>query len=100
MTRTVRALLEHQALVRPEAEYALAVAAEPASAIDAPTRLRFSDLARSCRQVATLLLSQGLQPGDTVSLVMPNGLNTLRLLLGALHPLRVQLHGLLPFFLL
>jgi len=85
MTRTVRALLEHQALVRPEAEYALAVAAEPATASDAPTRLRFSDLARSCRQVATLLLSQGLQPGDTVSLVMPNGLNTLRLLLGALH---------------
>ena len=86
--RTVRALLEHQALVRPNAVYALAVLAEPAALAPspvAPAQLSFGELERSCRQVATLLLEQGLQPGDTVSLVMPNGLNTLRLLVGALH---------------
>ena len=31
------------------------------------------------------LQAQGLAPGDTVSLVMPNGLGTLQLLLGAMH---------------
>ncbi len=81
--RTVRALLDAQAALRPEAVYALAVPADAAEGAHA--QLSFDDLARSCRQVATLLLAQGLQSGDTVSLVMPNGLNTLRLLLGALH---------------
>ena len=71
--RTVRALLEHQALVRPSAVYALAVPADPSASSEAPAQISFAELARSCRQVATLLLSQGLQPGDTVSLVMPNG---------------------------
>jgi len=82
--RTVRALLEHQALVRPAAVYALAVPAEPTASNEAPAQLSFAEMARGCRRVATLLLSHGLQPGDTVSLVMPNGLNTLRLLVGAL----------------
>jgi acyl-CoA synthetase (AMP-forming)/AMP-acid ligase II len=47
--------------------------------------MSFAALSHYCGQVATLLMGQGLQPGDTVSLVMPNGLNTLRLLLGAMH---------------
>jgi len=83
--RTVRALLEQQARLRPEAVYALAVSADPLNASESPAPIRYAQLERSCRQVATLLRSQGLQPGDTVSLVMPNGLNTLRLLVGAMH---------------
>jgi len=82
--RTIRALLEHRALVRPAAVYAPAVHAEPTASSEAPAQLSFAELASSCRQTATLLLSHGLHPGDTVSLVMPNGLNTLRLLAGAL----------------
>jgi long-chain acyl-CoA synthetase len=74
---TVRELVEQQAALRPQSVYALD--AEGAS------RITFSELARSCRDVATLLRSHGLRPGDTVSLVMPNGLMTLRLLLGAMH---------------
>ena len=35
--------------------------------------------------MAALLQAQGVAPGDTVSLVMPNGLGTLQLLLGAMH---------------
>src|SRR5690606_32017495 len=39
----------------------------------------------SCRRVAALLRAHGVRAGDTVSVVMPNGLNTVRLLLGAMH---------------
>ena len=84
LPRTVRALLEVQTSARPDALYALAVDAGEGDG-QAPNRIRFAALAQYCAQVATLLLGQGLQPGDTVSLVMPNGLNTLRLLLGAMH---------------
>jgi acyl-CoA synthetase (AMP-forming)/AMP-acid ligase II len=35
--------------------------------------------------VAALLKAHGVAPGDTVALVMPNGLGTLQLLLGAMH---------------
>ncbi len=74
---TVRDLVEHQAALQPQAVYA--VGAEGGS------KLTFGELAASCRNVAALLRSHGLQPGDTVSLVMPNGLMTLQLLLGAMH---------------
>ena len=37
-----------------------------------------------CRRLGALLRRHGLGPGDTVSLVMPNGLQTLRILLGAM----------------
>ena len=74
---TVRELIERQAAARPEAEYALAT--------DDDRRITFGELARSCRAVAELLQSHGVGRGDTVSLVMPNGLQTIRLLLGAMH---------------
>ena len=84
LPRTVRALLEVQTAARPDALYALAVDGGEGDG-QAPNSICFAALAQYCAQVATLLLGQGLQPGDTVSLVMPNGLNTLRLLLGAMH---------------
>ena len=74
---TVRALIAQQARTQPQALYALAT--------DAADRIDYAGLQQQCQRVATLLIAQGTQPGDTVSLVMPNGLNTLRLLLGALH---------------
>lgn len=74
---TVRALIAQQARTQPQALYALAT--ETADRID------YAGLEQQCQRVATLLMAHGTQPGDTVSLVMPNGLNTLRLLLGALH---------------
>lgn len=74
---TVRALIAQQARAQPQALYALAT--ENADRID------YAGLEQQSQRVATLLMAQGTQPGDTVSLVMPNGLNTLRLLLGALH---------------
>ena len=74
---TVRDLVELQAAQRPEAVYALAT--------ESAQQITYRELQAACGRVATLLQAQGLVPGDTVSLVMPNGLGTLQLLLGALH---------------
>ena len=74
---TVRALLERQVRERPDAVYALET--------EGPQQITFAALAHSCKQVAALLRSHGAVPGETVSLVMPNGLTTLQLLLGAMH---------------
>lgn len=74
---TVHALIEQQARQRPHAVYARATETE--------RHLSYGDLAIGCRRVAAVLQGHGMQPGDTVSVVMPNGLQTLRLLLGAMH---------------
>ena len=74
---TVHALIEHNAALRPQVPYALAT--------ETGLQLSHGELAESCRRVTALLRAQGAQPGDTVSVVMPNGLQTLRLLLGAMH---------------
>ncbi len=73
---TVHDLVERQAAERPAAIYALAS--------DSDAALSYGDLAHGCRSVAALLHDLGAAPGDTVSLVMPNGLATLRVLLGAM----------------
>ena len=75
--RTVRELIECQAAARPNAVYALAT--------ESAQQLRYAALQAGCARVAALLRAQGCAPGDTVSFVMPNGLGTLQLLLGALH---------------
>jgi acyl-CoA synthetase (AMP-forming)/AMP-acid ligase II len=73
---SVRELIAHQAALRPDVVYAI----DPESG----RALTFAQLARSCLQVQALLRAQGSLPGDTVSVVMPNGLATLQLLLGAM----------------
>jgi acyl-CoA synthetase (AMP-forming)/AMP-acid ligase II len=73
---TVRALIERQLAARPEAVYAIGTGGG---------RLSYRQLGECCQAVAERLASLGVQPGDTVSLVMPNGLGTLTLLLGALY---------------
>ena len=74
---TVHALIEEQAARRPQAVYALST--------QGGSPLAYADLARGCRAVAAVLRQHGARPGDTVSLVMPNGLQTLRVLLGAMY---------------
>jgi long-chain acyl-CoA synthetase len=74
---TVHALVERAAKAHPEAVYA--VSTETAEAIT------FAELARDCRHVGAWLRGHGVVAGDTISLVMPNGLQTVRLLLGAMH---------------
>ncbi|MBI5719277.1 MAG: AMP-binding protein [Burkholderiales bacterium] len=74
---SVHELIERAAARWPDATYAL----------DAEGRhaLSFAALAGGCRAVQQRLRALGSAPGDTVSLVMPNGLATLQLLLGAMH---------------
>jgi len=74
---TVRALIDQAAQRWPQAVYACDV--------EGRQRITFAELREQCAQVAALLRAAGSAPGDTVSLVMPNGLQTLRLLLGAMH---------------
>ncbi len=74
---TVHALIERQAARQPGAVYAV-------STQDGAT-LGYAALAHGCRTVAAVLQAHGARPGDTVSVVMPNGLSTLRVLLGAMH---------------
>ncbi|MFO1330488.1 MAG: AMP-binding protein [Rubrivivax sp.] len=74
---TVRALVDAAAATTPHAVYARAT--------ESDTVLTYAELQRGCRRVAAALAAQGVKPGDTVSLVMPNGLATLQWLLGAMH---------------
>ncbi len=74
---SVHALVERAAERHPEATYA--------ESADGGAALSFAELRRSCRDVGAWLRARGVAPGDTVSFVMPNGLQTLRLLLGAMH---------------
>ena len=75
--RTVRDCIERQATARPDATYAVAT--------ETGARLTFGDVARGARRTAAGLHALGVAPGDHIALVMPNGLGTLQLLLGAMH---------------
>ena len=85
LLRTVFELVESQAAARPDAIYAIdAAGVQTNGAVGAPA-ITFAALAQSCHEWGRLLAASGLRPGDTLSVVMPNGLQTLRLLLGAMH---------------
>jgi len=73
---TVAALVAAQAASRPEAAYFIAP--------ETGQSLTFGQLAESCSAVRAMLARDGLEPGAHVSIVMPNGLATLRILLGAM----------------
>ena len=74
---TVHALIERRAAESPAAVYAIGLVTDQT--------LHYGELAASCRRIGALLQAHGLRAGDTVSLVMPNGVQTLRVLLGAMH---------------
>ena len=74
---TVTALVDSQAAQRPEATYFIAT--------ETGRSLTYGQLLASSRRIAAYLEAQGVAPGANVSLVMPNGLATLRILLGAMY---------------
>ncbi|HYC36114.1 MAG TPA: AMP-binding protein [Usitatibacter sp.] len=74
---TVRSLVDLQAQARPEATYFIAT--------ETGRSLSYGELRDSCHRLGALLAARGLEPGAHVSLVMPNGLATLRILLGAMY---------------
>ena len=73
----MRELIEHSATRWPQAVYAVST--------ESAQHITFGELALSCRAIGAQLHAHGARPGDTVSVVMPNGLQTVRLLLGAMH---------------
>ena len=73
---TVRELVEAQAAARPDSTYFIAA--------ETGETLTFRELAEGNRRIAGMLARHGLKPGAHVSVVMPNGLATLRILLGAM----------------
>ena len=74
---SVHALIERGAAADPNAVYAISLVNDRV--------LHYGELALSCRRIGELLRSRGLNVGDTVAVVMPNGLQTLCVLLGAMH---------------
>ena len=74
---SIRELIDRQAANRPQALYARAVGSG--------LELTYGDLAARCRAFTGLLQGLGSQPGDHISVVMPNGLGTLVALLGSLY---------------
>jgi long-chain acyl-CoA synthetase len=73
---TVADLIEARAAERPSDTYFVSTATG--------RTLDFGGLRDAAHRVAALLAREGLAPGGHVSVVMPNGLATLRLLLGAM----------------
>jgi long-chain acyl-CoA synthetase len=78
---SIRALIQSQATSQPDAIYA--VAAEPNA--KRKNQISYQELATVCNDIETALNQHGLQAGDTVSVIMPNGLMTMRLLLGVMY---------------
>ena len=74
---TVFDLVEHAAAAHGDAVYAVATASGETIA--------YGELAADARRVGAWLRAQGVGAGDTLSLVMPNSLAMVRLLLGAMH---------------
>jgi acyl-CoA synthetase (AMP-forming)/AMP-acid ligase II len=75
--QTVRALIDAQAAAHPHGTYFVA----PHTGLT----LDFGALMQSCHNVCALLAAHGLAPGQHVSVVLGNGLQTVRLLLGAMY---------------
>jgi long-chain acyl-CoA synthetase len=75
--RTVRAIVDRQAAARPDAVYLIA----PETGL----AMTFGQLRQASRRLGHFLLARGVAPGGKVALLMPNGLQTCRLFIGAMY---------------
>jgi acyl-CoA synthetase (AMP-forming)/AMP-acid ligase II len=75
--RTIRQLVDDRAGADPRATFLIAP--------HTGRSLTFGELRDSCTAVSAMLSARGLVPGDHVSLVLGNGIQTVRLLLGAMY---------------
>ncbi|HKT95949.1 MAG TPA: AMP-binding protein, partial [Paraburkholderia sp.] len=88
---TIRALIEMRAAQYPDKPFLLAASDEGAEGADladadaASTTLTFGELHERCRALETRFRDAGLKPGDVVSVMMSNGIQTATLLLGAMY---------------
>lgn len=77
MQPTIRAYVDLQAERRPHDEYLIAP--------ETGRSMTFSSLKASSIRLAAALAARGIVPGDKVALLMHNGLQTCRLLIGAMY---------------
>lgn len=77
MLRTIRAHVDHQADLRPDASYLIAP--------ETGFVLSFGELRAASQRLASWLDAQGIHPGAKVALLMPNGYQTCRLFIGAMY---------------
>ncbi|MFJ1258559.1 AMP-binding protein [Cupriavidus sp. CuC1] len=77
MLRTIREYVDFQAAERPDALYL--IAPEPGLS------MTFAGLQRASRELARFLLAQGILRGDKVAMLMQNGYQTCRLLIGVMY---------------
>jgi len=85
---TIRALIEMRAAQYPDKPFLLAApdeSADPADERGAHATLTFGALHERCRALETRFRDAGLKPGDVVSVMMGNGIQTATLLLGAMY---------------
>ena len=75
--RTVRQLVDARAAADPDSVFFIAP--------HTGRSLTFGELRDSCIAVGAMLAKRGLPPGNHVSLVLGNGIQTIRLLLGAMY---------------
>jgi len=77
MLRTIRACVDHQAELRPDAPYLIA----PETGLV----MSFGELRAASLRLAAWLQDEGIRPGAKVALLMPNGYQTCRLFIGAMY---------------
>jgi long-chain acyl-CoA synthetase len=77
MLRTVRAYVDWQAAQRPDAIYLIAP--------ETNRQMSFAALQQASRALTHYLLQRGLRQGAKVAFLMPNGLQTCRLLIGLMY---------------
>ncbi len=81
--RTIRRLVDQWAEQAPQAPFLITP--------ETGAVMNYAKLQEHCQELARVLLMNGLSPGDTVSLMMHNGYQTARLLIGIMYAgLRVQ----------
>ncbi|MFT4063821.1 AMP-binding protein [Paraburkholderia sp.] len=87
---TIRALIEARAVQYPDKPFLLAAPDEEADAVagqvtETGATLTFGALLEHCRVLEIRFRDAGLKPGDVVSVLMGNGVQTATLLLGAMY---------------
>jgi len=75
--RTIRYLVDHQARERPDATWLIAP--------ETGATMSFAQLQRESRALGAYLLGMGLNKGDKVALMLHNGYQTARLLIGVMY---------------
>jgi long-chain acyl-CoA synthetase len=90
---TLRALIDERAAQYPDKPFLLDCPGEPDAAPTGTikrraaslTALTYAELRNDCRTMESRFLDAGLRPGDTVSVLMSNGIQTGRILLAAMY---------------